>query len=641
MLIKTGAELWSQLVQRAGLDLRRYDSAVEVAFRKNLRLPEKGNVVRYLEARKVEPEPVLGAFFGALQPFVYMFKDILDLVEAAGKTEGKENLLVEFDFEEGKKFKLDLNSFRQQVEYFRTVIRPIIVERWDYHRFWALWSAFGEDVSGYPDAELKDWADQYYDGTWPERDLGVPKFDNPLLAEYVTHAWKVRHATIEAARRISPRRDGLRGAAGGLNELEVADGLIEQSDGVAAFLSHLHSDHWALSIASKAYMRAIQARLDPTSVDRLVKSLSGVLNDPPPLRRDAEVVITEIQEFLSLPIWKRRYELYSIWVLTQIINALGGPRKFQFMIEGEVFHIPFSAKLIAVLQDMQPDVNVWSEVRYALAKPIGKTRKAGMQPDYSLAVDTQVPPKEAFALVECKQYLRASVKNFQAAVIDYANGQPNANVALVNYGPASSSILNGVPVALSGRIKIIGNLRPLREDSEREFREWIYQQTMRASTPQAGAATTAGELAPSGEMDAEDEAQIELQWNELPRDLDLHVFVATASGRTINYADQGTLESWPWLELNKDVRTGYGSEIVRIRKTVEGFYRIEVHSFSNDAPLTGCGAKVTIRVRGEESKTFSCPSVGYGSWWHVCDVDFHAAQIQEVNIIHAESTNVS
>jgi hypothetical protein len=634
--IRTGSELWSQLTERAGLDLRRYDSAVELAFRETLRLPQKGNVVGHLEAQKVPPEPVLGAFFGAIQPFVYMFKGILELVEEAGKTEGKENLLVEFDFEEGKKLKLDLDSFRQQVEHFRRVIRPIAVERWDYDRFWALFRALGEHVNlrDYPDERVKDWAEQYFAGTWPENDLEPPRFDNSALDECISRVWKVRHATIVAARLISSQREGLRGAQGSLNELEIADGLIEEADGVAAFLSHLHSDHWTVSIASKAYMRAIQAKDDPSVVNQLTESLSRVLNDPPPVRRDAEVVITEIEELLSLPIWNRRHELYSIWVLTQIIDALGGAHKFQFKLEGDVFHVPFSAKLLAILLSMEPDVQVWSEVRYPLANPIGKTRKGGMQPDYSLAVDVQTPPQEAFALVECKQYLRASVKNFQAAVVDYATGQPNAHVALVNYGPAGSSIIKGVPASLSGRIKVIGDLRPLSPHSEQEFREWIHRQAMRVSTPKVE--TVVAEPPPFGEMDAKDESQIELRWNATPRDLDLHVYIAIANERPINYANQGRLGSWPWLELDKDVRTGYGPEIVRIEKTVEGYYRIEVHSFSNDAPLAGCGAQVTIRIRGEESRTFRCPNEGYGRWWHVCDIDFKTAQIQEVNLIHEE-----
>jgi hypothetical protein len=101
-LIRTGHGLWSQLIKRAALDLRRYDKDVASDFRRNLKLPEKGSIVERLKEQKVPPEPVLGGFFGSIQPFTQMFRDILSLVEWAGKNEGKENLLVQFDFEEGK-----------------------------------------------------------------------------------------------------------------------------------------------------------------------------------------------------------------------------------------------------------------------------------------------------------------------------------------------------------------------------------------------------------------------------------------------------------------------------------------------------------------------------------------------------------
>ena len=51
------------------------------------------------------------------------------------------------------------------------------------------------------------------------------------------------------------------------------------------------------------------------------------------------------------------------------------------------------------------------------------------------------------------------------------------------------------------------------------------------------------ELPPSGEMDTEDEAQIELRWNELPRDLDLYVFISNSNKPPINYANRGTWEA--------------------------------------------------------------------------------------------------
>lgn len=58
--------MWSQLVNRAALDLRRYDKDVATDFRKNLKLPEKGSIVERLRKQRVRPEPVLGGFFNSL-----------------------------------------------------------------------------------------------------------------------------------------------------------------------------------------------------------------------------------------------------------------------------------------------------------------------------------------------------------------------------------------------------------------------------------------------------------------------------------------------------------------------------------------------------------------------------------------------
>src|ERR1700751_1029804 len=117
-LIRTGHGLWSQLVKRAALDLRRYDKDVATDFRRNLKLPEKGSIVERLKELKIRPEPVLGGFFNSVQPFTHMFRDILSLIEWAGKSEGKENLRIQFDFAEGKRLEFDLENFREQVKRF-------------------------------------------------------------------------------------------------------------------------------------------------------------------------------------------------------------------------------------------------------------------------------------------------------------------------------------------------------------------------------------------------------------------------------------------------------------------------------------------------------------------------------------------
>lgn len=637
-LIRTGHGLWSQLVKRAGLDLRRYDKDVATDFRRNLKLAEKGSIVERLRERKIRPEPVLGGFFHSIQPFTQMFRDILHIVERAGKSEGKENLLVEFDFAEGGKLKLDLENFRQQVERFNTVIRPLITERWNTSRLWSLAQALGDYVRQSHDAGVRSWAEEYHGGHWPDEDIEPPQFDDPEMNELIGRIWQLRRATIEAARDFSPNPADLSQIRGRTSEdLTIENGVPALSEGSMQTIAYLHSDHWAVSIAAQAYARAAEARTDPLLTERIKQRLRATLDDPPPERRDIEEAIQEIEELLNLPIWKHRYELYSVWVLTQIIRALGGPTRFKFELEGSAFHIPFSPKLLATLQSSEPPVRLWSEVRYKLSSAGGKGRIGGMQPDYTITTDTGEPPTEAFGLIECKQYLRSSARNFRAALIDYATGQPGADVMLVNYGPVGPAVLKGIPSRLMPRIRAIGNFRPQQPESERAFDEWVQALVERHTNPVEEPATAdqpAKEEEPAASLGA-DFARIELRWGATPRDLDLCLLVLTSADNreTINFMRKGTLEAWPFAQLEGDVTTGSGPEVINIRQALPGLYRIAVRRYSDDGTLAGSNASLTLYMNGKGARRFTCPATGEGIWWHVCDVDFLASLVTEVNRI--------
>ncbi|HEY0366026.1 MAG TPA: hypothetical protein VGC73_06110, partial [Pyrinomonadaceae bacterium] len=164
--IRTGSGLWRQLTKRAGLNVRTYDAGIEVSFRNRLDLPDKGSVTTHLTQRNIRPEPVMGGFLNSIQPFSFMFKNILGLVEGLGRKAGKDNILIEFDFEEGKKFNLDLDNFREQVERFSRAVRPMTIDRWSYNRFWNLWSAFGEYLPEDVDVNVSRWAQEYHAGAW-------------------------------------------------------------------------------------------------------------------------------------------------------------------------------------------------------------------------------------------------------------------------------------------------------------------------------------------------------------------------------------------------------------------------------------------------------------------------------------------
>ena len=65
----------------------------------------------------------------------------------------------------------------------------------------------------------------------------------------------------------------------------------------------------------------------------------------------------------------------------------------------------------------------------------------------------------------------------------------------------------------------------------------------------------------------------------------------------------------------------YGEpERVTVARGYPGVYRIAVHAYSHEAPLSQSRAEVKVYFPTGE-RTFTCPPNGTGEWWHVADVD--------------------
>lgn len=646
--IRTGCGLWSQLVDRAGLDLRRYDVAVASELRSALSLPLTGRLTDRIREHKVGTEALLAGFLTALQPFTQMYSDILNLIEAIGLAEGKENLLVEFDFETAaRNFKLDLENFRKQVARWQNSVRPMSFDRWNTDRLWRLVNALGDFDRDYRnDPRIRDWVARYEAGYWPENELKAPTTGEDELGELLRRVWAVRNALIEGARLAGPRRADLnKYHFGATTELIISDEGVQSSDEAFDILRVVHSDLWAEAVTLAAYARADEARADASTKYKLIERLRKVLDNPPAERRDVESTIREIEDLLSLPIWKQRYELYSIWVLTRIVDALGGAAKFRFTLDGDVFHVPFAPRRLAVLEDTEPSVSVWGEVRYPLANPRGKGRKSGMQPDFTLTADVNDPPREAFALIECKQYLKAKQRTFGDVLTDYATGQPKAQVVLVNYGPAKQSIGNYVPITLRPQTKIIGDMRPLQDASVEDFRSYLQGLLLRYGSLKVGSQTSQAKpsfTANSNGRHSQNIGTVELRWQEVPADLDLYAFLPKDGvDLPISFSQLGTLDAHPWAQLDQDVRHGFGPEIITLRRAIPGIYRFAVKAHSDDAPLADCGAVVTLDIGSGPSRVFACPPNGEGRWWHVFDYDSTGDRIVEVNVIQDAPPRVS
>jgi hypothetical protein len=237
-----------------------------------------------------------------------------------------------------------------------------------------------------------------------------------------------------------------------------------------------------------------------------------------------------------------------------------------------------------------------------------------MQPDYSLITSPITSPECSLLEVECKQYLVASKRKFADALTDYANGRPNAQIVLVNYGAASDDILDEVDASVRNRTHVIGSMRPGSEPSQSAFAKLVKETVARrfamvsprspiVVTPAMQHGAVAGEIV--------------LLWGNFPNDLDLHMRIFEGGQPfEVSYSSMGSISNAPWAQLDHDIQRAHGQETIRISRWLDGPYRCAVHNYSGERQLADCGATVAV-VFGKQELRFECPTSGTGVWWDV------------------------
>lgn len=636
------AEVWDFLVERGGLQVSDYDQGIVEALGTFLGFDPIVPFKRQLKSARVPVEDFINAFFRAIEPYAMMMSDLLAMFERAGAQSTRENLEVGFDFaKSANDLRFDLRSFRKWIERWRQVTRPVTVERWDTGLLWELRQAF-EAVPGQqwsPDADVARWLREYSeDRCWPESDVSGPDCDHPLASDLMRRVWKVWSGVVTASKQFGADRETLRRIAFGGDEESAR--LRTETANVHSLLDprvlgQLDSDGWAGSLLGVAYSWA--SRLSQTDYDdaaalasALHERLEAVFARVPNDRRDLNAAVLEFEELLNLPLWKRRHELYSAWVSTQLVDALGR-EAVRIHEDDGVILFSFSGTHLATTDGYALPLHVWAELRSPLGNPVGRGRVRSIQPDYSVALEPVTAPGACVIAVECKQYLKASAKNFAAALADYSRGRPNAQVILVNYAAAPRRILDQVAAELRDRAHLIGNMRPGCSAALSEFRDLV----LAAVTQRLATARSKGPRATI----IEEMVTLTLSWNDRPLDLDLHA-VVQLPGTThhVHYGNLGCLDHVPFACLDHDVRSGRGPETLSI-KPVKGDghrYTFAVHNYSDEVPVAGCGATVDVTGLGAHIKLL-CPVTGSGTWWHLLEIDTGS---QAVNIINQVAQSI-
>jgi hypothetical protein len=628
-MLSSAADVWQFLKSEGGLQLKHYDSELPIELLASLKkiYPQSTStdLDTLLKKTSVSVEDFLIAFFTVVQPFAEMLVDLLRFFEEAKANQGKENLRVKFNFDKDlPPLSFDLEHFRKWQEAWRQVTGTFVVNIWNSNSLWGLNGVLRSRDVRVGDVSVQTWLAEYYEGSnrrgaWPAVEPPPPRSgvrDLDLLLEKVWRVW--RTVVRESVRYGTPREDLRRVRYPNSGVAAAEEEGEERWPGF--LLAGLDSDHWAGSLIEGMYTKAEYiSRVLPgareAEAHALSAELSKVLDTLPTTEITGSTMERTLEDFLNLPVWQRRYEVYSAWIVTQIVDALRDQNVVIHSVDGELL-FEFKGTHLATFGTFPDNLHLMAEVRTPLSNPLGFGRKKGMQPDYSVFTSPITSPKSSVLEVECKQYLVASRKKFAQALTDYANGRPNAEVILVNYGSAPTQILDLVPDAVRSRTHVVGLLRPRSTTALIQFADLVRKAVSRRSAiNQRASIVRSAPTALRGAL-----KRIALEWKDLPRDLDLTMWIAhPAESYLINYMNKGSSSDKPWARLDDDMRQGRGRESIYIEQWIDGWYGIAVHNYSEDAELAGCGATVLLVFEQEKLWWLSlkCPALGSGAWWKV------------------------
>ena len=643
MIHEKASDLWPALVTQAGLDipvegwLRKllgkraekrtswYDEDL-VADLRGVMFPNATGSFEDLLARSDPPVPaekLLRHFFQALKPFSMMKRDILEMLSAAGARRGEKNLRIRFHFDASDDpLELLLSEFREQMEVIEQRTSTISVASWTTDRLWRLyripkdhpdWPQGYRPVGPFDPAgqAIVDWAAEARStrrfATFPRSFQTGQKDLDTRLGRVVN----LLQDMLSAYRRYGSDYAALRRASGQPGARETIDPIgLTVGD-----LAQIEDDVWSASLGEwLAKVRQVAKTHGPDSslVTKIISEIDELL--PETGEREITELFRNLVDLLNLPVWKKREQVYSVWVGTQIWQALKDHWNFRFHVEDGTLSFAFAGVHLATLT-RRDDVLVWWTELMTLANdlPSGHRSRA-IKPDYRILRPPFSGPETDVLVVEVKQYMRGGTANFSAALLDYAHACPRAGVLLANYGPVNDNALAAIPLSAKDRVQGFGRVRPdadyaaNRQDLQNRIRRIVDDR----NPPLA--------IAPK---------RIELSWGAVPLDLDLHLFPLTTDGVHVFYETpvHGTT-----IRLHGDVQTGRGPEVISLEAT-SGRFLICVHQFSSDGSLTGSGATVKLfadETGSDEVILLQCPTAGRARWWAVCLIDCATGAVRNV-----------
>ncbi|WP_282244167.1 hypothetical protein [Stenotrophomonas sp. PS02300] len=611
--IGTAPDLWRAFCARAGLDLKErkdkreaHDAELISELRKTLALPNGIALDQAMEQAGTTTEALLNAILAKLTPWSRMMRDILEMVEQARGGADTEALSINVQWDAlDEELQVSLSEFRRQQSVIQHAMLTSTGSAWGRFDFSHAYphieselgyngergsSIFGRSADDFVGHDLRYWFRSLWDGVTdppPQIQLNSDPDFEALLA-------RLRSAVASHMRVMT-----LMGGGRYADTVDTPADMALPDDWTVVEARRLHNDY--LSAWPLVWYAAAPRLYEWSSLRTQIMDHLRMLLDQVPSNQERWVEAARaLDDVLDLPVWKKRHELYSVWVATQIASSSG--RAPDWILTNGVLSFSFAGADVARFPLSGGTALLRAESREETTVALkGSGRKHAVQPDYTVYREHAGRRTKAGLVVECKHYRIAARKSFEDAIWDYARAHADASVLLVNY-----TRIGEITLPAHGSFSgAYGEMRP-SGSGVAAFREQVsgaFTQMDEASDVFGG------------------RASIRLHWKD-GGDLDLHVARKRDGVRTtVHYSSRGSISAEPWMELQGDQQFSPAIEEVKILKAGGDAFEVYVHRFQGEWPRQGFFVEVEA---GAGRKRIDPPEYQAGAdWWHVCDVSLN------------------
>lgn len=634
-IMATARELWPTLIEQAGLTGKRntrkgaYDADLIADVRCQLFPGSSEPLDRLINQSDLSAEQLLRAFFASLRPFALMKIDILRMLADAGADQSGDSLQIRFNLDpETNPLDLLLKEFSRQMERLADAIVDVPTRPLKAEDLWKIPRIGVESIASSPPVQpesippgMRHWLDAY-DARQPFAFLPSDwRTGRDEVDERLDRVVGLVNSFLAACRRYAPDHDALREYA---RDDELGDQQDESGLPVRQ-LWYTESDFWPGAVARWLVERRGDVR---GGNEELIRGVITAIDDILPPTDESKRLSERLRlldEILDLPVWKYRHEVYAVWLGAQIHRSLcNSGWRFSFHVPNGRLEFAFRGVHLATLaHDQYPfALHWWTELGTEhLDLPSG-LRTEGIQPDYRIR--TASADAKDVLVVEAKQHLRSSAREFSGALMDYAYACRDAVVLLANYGPVGKDMIDEVDAKLRHRCFAFPHVHPGSADDVLDFRSLV----------------SSGLLA---SLDGRPEksvpgAVVTLTWGERPKDLDLHIYWEVGDGAHVFYEalDRNV------ARLVADVRRGHGPEVAFLEAN-RGEFKIVVRQYSDDGELGDPDSEARVDLvlgygAHRQKRTFTCSpprqAAGRGREWEVCRVNTTQLTVTELSLLH-------